>query len=57
MAREGADITVVHLPEEKDDAEDTKRTIESEKRSCLLFSGNLVNRETCRKAVEEHVKK
>lgn len=57
MAREGADITIVHLPEEQVDAEDTKRRVESEKRVCHLFSGNLVHRETCRKAVEEHVKK
>lgn len=57
MAREGADITIVHLPQEQQDAEDTKRMIEKEKRSCLLFSGNLVKRETCHKAVEEHVKK
>lgn len=57
MAREGADITIVHLPEEQVDAETTKKMVESEKRSCLLFSGDLVQRETCRKAVEEHVKK
>ncbi|OJJ86959.1 oxidoreductase, short-chain dehydrogenase/reductase family [Aspergillus glaucus CBS 516.65] len=57
MAREGADITIVHLPQEQQDAEDTKRIVEKEKRSCLLFSGDLVKRETCYKAVEEHVKK
>lgn len=57
MAREGADITIVHLPEEQVDADDTKRLVEAEKRTCLLFSGDLVHRETCYKAVEEHVKK
>lgn len=57
MAREGADITIVYLPEEQQDAEDTKRMVEKEQRSCLLFSGNLVKRENCYKAVEEHVKK
>jgi len=57
MAREGADITIVHLPQEQQDAEDTKRMVEKEKRSCLLFSGNLVKRETCYKAVEEHINK
>lgn len=57
MAREGADITIAHLPEEQVDADDTKRRVEAEKRTCHLFSGDLVNRETCRKVVEEHVKK
>lgn len=57
MAREGADITIVHLPEEQVDAEDTKRLVEAENRECLLFSGDLVHRETSYKAVEAHVKK
>ena len=57
MAREGADITIVHLPEEQVDADDTKRQIEAEKRACLLFSGDLARRETCYKAVEAHVQK
>lgn len=57
MAREGADVTIVYLPEEQSDAEDTKRMIESEKRQCLLFPGDLSDRETCRKSVDEHIKK
>ncbi|RAK97782.1 oxidoreductase, short-chain dehydrogenase/reductase family [Aspergillus ibericus CBS 121593] len=55
MAREGADVTIVYLPEEEQDAQDTKKMVESEGRSCHLFGGNLANRETCRKAVEEHM--
>lgn len=57
MAREGADVTIVYLPEEQADAEDTKKMIEGEKRQCLLFPGDLAERETCRKAVDEHLKK
>jgi NAD(P)-dependent dehydrogenase (short-subunit alcohol dehydrogenase family) len=57
MAREGADITIVHLPEEKDDAEETKRAIELEKRSCLLVAGDLRDHNMCRRAVEEHMNK
>ncbi|KAE8148331.1 hypothetical protein BDV25DRAFT_141905 [Aspergillus avenaceus] len=57
MAREGADVTISYLPEEQEDAEETKRLVEAEKRTCLLFPGDLTNRETCRKAVEEHLKK
>jgi NAD(P)-dependent dehydrogenase (short-subunit alcohol dehydrogenase family) len=57
MAREGADITIVYLPEEQVDAEDTKRMVEAEKRSCHLCAGDLINYETSRKAVESHVKR
>jgi NAD(P)-dependent dehydrogenase (short-subunit alcohol dehydrogenase family) len=56
MAREGADITIVYLPEEQVDADDTKKMIENEQRQCHLFAGDLTQRETCRKAVEAHMK-
>lgn len=55
MAREGADITIVYLPQEQEDAEKTKELIESEGRSCLLISGDLRSNQTCEKAVKEHV--
>ncbi|KAF7588906.1 hypothetical protein BBP40_005021 [Aspergillus hancockii] len=57
MAREGADVSISYLPEEQEDAEETKRLVEAEKRTCLLLPGDLSNQETCRKAVEEHIKK
>ncbi len=57
MAREGADITIVYLPEEQEDAEATKKSVENEKRSCLLVPGDLMANETCKKAVDEHIKK
>ncbi|OXV05493.1 hypothetical protein Egran_06739 [Elaphomyces granulatus] len=57
MAREAADITIVYLPEEQVDAEYTKKMIEAEKRVCNLFAGNLMDNETCRKAVESHIKR
>lgn len=56
MAREGADITIVYLPSEQSDAEATKRSVEQEKRTCLLFPGDLRDRNICCNAVEEHVK-
>ncbi|KAJ5550345.1 hypothetical protein N7461_005043 [Penicillium sp. DV-2018c] len=56
MAREGADITIVYLPQEQKDAEQTKKLVESEKRSCLLVPGDLRQRDFCRKAVEEHIR-
>jgi NAD(P)-dependent dehydrogenase (short-subunit alcohol dehydrogenase family) len=56
MAREGADITIVYLPQEQEDAEQTKKLVEAEEKSCLLVPGDLRERDFCRKAVEEHIK-
>lgn len=57
FAREGSDVTIVYLPEEQPDAEDTKKMVEKEGRDCLLIPGNLMDNETCRKAVEQHMEK
>jgi NAD(P)-dependent dehydrogenase (short-subunit alcohol dehydrogenase family) len=56
FAREGANVTIVYLPEEQKDAEDTKAMVEEEGKKCLLVPGDLMDNETCRKAVEKHVK-
>lgn len=57
MAREGADVTIAHLPEEQEDAKDTKQMVEAEKRSCFLFAGDLTNYENCRRVVDEHFRR
>lgn len=57
FAREGSDVSIVYLPEEQPDAEDTKKMVEKEGRECLLIPGDLMDNETCRKAVEKHVEK
>ncbi len=57
MAREGADITIVYLPDEQQDAEATKQAVEKEGHLCLLIPGNLMDNETCKKAVDEHINK
>lgn len=57
FAREGSDVSIVYLPEEQPDAEDTKKMVEKEGRQCLLIPGDLMDNETCRKAVEKHVEK
>lgn len=56
MAREGADISIVYLASEQEDAEKTRCMVEKEGRCCLLISGDLTERDFCRRAVEEHVK-
>lgn len=57
MAREGADITIVYLPQEQHDAEETKAMVEAENRTCLLIPGDLRKYDFCRQAVEEHIKR
>ncbi|KAI9794066.1 MAG: hypothetical protein M1816_006691 [Peltula sp. TS41687] len=56
MARENADITIVYLPEEQEDAENTKKAVEGENQSCLLIPGDLMDNKTCQNAVDAHVK-
>jgi NAD(P)-dependent dehydrogenase (short-subunit alcohol dehydrogenase family) len=57
FAREGSDVSIVFLPEEKEDAEETKKMVEAEGRQCLLLPGNLMDNETCSKVVQQHVDK
>ncbi|PTB42462.1 hypothetical protein M441DRAFT_57207 [Trichoderma asperellum CBS 433.97] len=57
FAREGSDVTIVYLPEEEEDARETKKMVEKEGKECLLIPGNLMDNETCRKAVEQHMQK
>ncbi len=57
FAREGSDVSIVFLPEEKEDAEKTKKMVEDEGQQCLLIPGDLMDNETCRKAVQKHVDK
>jgi NAD(P)-dependent dehydrogenase (short-subunit alcohol dehydrogenase family) len=55
MAREGANVTIVHLPEELTDARDVKKQIEDEsggKQKCLTLPLDLMQEENCKKAIE-----
>lgn len=54
-AREGADVAIVYLEENKD-AEETKKLVENEGRKCLLLRGDLKDRNFCDSAVEKTVK-
>lgn len=57
FAAEGADVAIAYLPEEEDDAQETRKLVEGAGRRCVLIPGDLrtaqVNEQTARKAVEE----
>lgn len=59
FAREGANIAIVYLKEDKD-AKDTKALIEKEGRECLIISGDLKDEKFCKSAIKKchtHFKK
>src|SRR4030095_8345533 len=53
-AREGADVAIVYLSSHED-AQETRRHVESEGRRCLLIAGDVGNSDFCRRAVEQTV--
>ncbi|MFZ0391660.1 MAG: SDR family oxidoreductase [Calditrichia bacterium] len=54
FAREGADVAVIYLQEEKD-ARKTAELVEKEGRKCLLLQGDIRKAEFCKNAVEKTV--
>jgi NAD(P)-dependent dehydrogenase (short-subunit alcohol dehydrogenase family) len=54
-AREGADVAIVCLPEETQDASNVKAMVEREGRSCLVITGDIKDSAFCRDAVERTV--
>jgi NAD(P)-dependent dehydrogenase (short-subunit alcohol dehydrogenase family) len=55
FAREGADVAIVYLRQERGDAEETRRGVEREGQRCLLIEGDVGESAFCRKAVERTV--
>ena len=55
FAREGADVAIVYLKEDKD-AQITKELIEKEGQQCLLISGDLKDEKFCQNAVKNCIK-
>ena len=55
LAREGADVAIVYLPEEQRDADETRRAVEAEGRQCVLIDGDVRDSGFCRDAVERTV--
>lgn len=56
FAREGADVAIVYLSEDKD-AEETRQMVEDEGRKCELIKGDLKSESFCKKAAETCVDK
>ena len=56
FAREGSDVAIVYLPEEKVDAEETKAAVEKEGRKCVLIEGDVKDSSLCEQSVEFAVK-
>ena len=54
-AREGADVAIVFLPEEKGDAEETLQAVAQEGGHCLLIPGDVSDPDFCRDAVNKTV--
>lgn len=57
FAREGADVALVYLDEEQEDAETTRSEIERCGREALLIPGDVKDPEFCRSAVEQTVER
>jgi NAD(P)-dependent dehydrogenase (short-subunit alcohol dehydrogenase family) len=55
-AREGADVSIVYLPEEQVDAEETRLAVQAEGKRCLLVPGDVGDSRFCDEAVEETVR-
>ena len=55
-AREGADVAIVYVAEEQEDAEETRDVVEREGRRCLLLAGDVSDPAFCREAVERTVR-
>ncbi|MGE5353097.1 MAG: SDR family oxidoreductase [Acidobacteriota bacterium] len=52
FAREGAEVAIVYLQEQKD-AQDTRKLVEKEGKECLLIQGDVGDRDFCRQAIRK----
>jgi NAD(P)-dependent dehydrogenase (short-subunit alcohol dehydrogenase family) len=55
FAREGADVAIVYLPEEEQDAQETVRLVEDAGRRALTLPGDVRDEAFCREVVERTV--
>jgi NAD(P)-dependent dehydrogenase (short-subunit alcohol dehydrogenase family) len=55
FAREGADVAIVHLPQEQQDADETRRAVLNEGRQCLSIPGDITQPDFAQQAVQRVV--
>ena len=55
FAREGADVAVVHLPEEQQDADETLQLVKDAGRTGISIAGDLRDEQFCRAVIERTV--
>jgi len=55
FAREGADVVITALPEEKRDSDETRKAVQEIGRRCIVIEGDLTNPKFCRDAIERTV--
>lgn len=53
---EGASSFIAYLPQEQEDANETKRRVEELGQKCWLFATDLRGKENCKKVVDTAVK-
>jgi hypothetical protein len=57
FAREGANSTIVYLPEEEEDAQSTKKEVEELGAKCYLIARDLTKKENCKEVVDFAIEK
>lgn len=55
FAREGADVLIAYLPDEEEDAQETKRWIEKTGRKAVLVAGSIAEEDHCENLVQRCV--
>ncbi|TBU28010.1 general stress protein 39 [Dichomitus squalens] len=55
FAREGADVTIVYLPQEQPDADETVRAVDNEGRKCLSIAFDLGDFKNAKSIIDRHV--
>lgn len=55
FAREGADVAIVYLPAEEEDAQDVAKVVRADGRKCVLLPGDIRSEEFCKKLVSDAV--
>ncbi|PSN68869.1 NAD(P)-binding protein [Corynespora cassiicola Philippines] len=55
-AMEGADVYIAYLPQEEEDAQETKKLVEKKGKKCFLEATDLKDRGNCKKLVENALK-